>query len=66
MHAGGSHEGYCKWLCAAAFKKGWRACVMNNRGCSGLKLLTKRVYSATCFDDLQLVRNSAANGFRFS
>jgi predicted alpha/beta-fold hydrolase len=33
MHglAGGSTEGYCKWMCDAARSKGWRVAVINYR-----------------------------------
>lgn len=36
MHAGGSREGYCKGICAAARMHGWRAVVLNYRGCAGM------------------------------
>lgn len=36
-YAGGSREGYCKAICAAAAKQGWRAAVLNYRGCAGRK-----------------------------
>ena len=51
-HAGGSHEGYCKWVCAAAVGRGWRAVVLNMRGCNGLKLTSARGYSATNTHDV--------------
>jgi abhydrolase domain-containing protein 1/3 len=35
LAAGGSREGYCKAVCAAALQKGWRAAVLNYRGCAG-------------------------------
>ena len=35
LAAGGSREGYCKAICAAALQKGWRAAVLNYRGCAG-------------------------------
>ena len=35
--AGGSAEGYCKLICAAAAAKGWRAVVLNYRGCAGAR-----------------------------
>jgi len=50
---GGSHEGYCKWVCAAAVKKGWRAVVLNYRGCNGLPLTAPRGYTATMTYDVQ-------------
>ena len=34
--AGGSTEGYCKLICAAAAAKGWRGAVLNYRGCAGV------------------------------
>lgn len=49
---GGSHEGYCKWACAAACSKGWRSCVLNFRGCNGLPFTSPRGYTATLTDDL--------------
>ncbi len=51
---GGSHEGYCKWACAAATKKGWRACVVNYRGCNGLPLTAPRGYAATMSNDIHV------------
>ena len=33
--AGGSREGYCKGICAAALRRGWRGVVLNYRGCAG-------------------------------
>ena len=41
--AGGSDEGYCKWMCAAAHARGWRPVVMNFRGCNGLELTSPKV-----------------------
>ena len=41
--AGGSDEGYCKWMCAAAHGRGWRPVVMNFRGCNGLELTSPKV-----------------------
>ncbi|KAG1660894.1 hypothetical protein FOA52_015936 [Chlamydomonas sp. UWO 241] len=43
---GGSFEGYCKWACTAAVARGWRACVLNYRGCNGLRLTAPRGYNA--------------------
>ncbi|CAL5218897.1 g638 [Coccomyxa viridis] len=48
---GGSREGYCKAICAAALQKGWRAAVLNYRGCAGLPLTNSRTYSAAFTDD---------------
>ena len=39
---GGSDEGYCKWMCAAAYQRGWRPVVMNFRGCNGLELTSPK------------------------
>lgn len=49
---GGSHEGYCKWACAAAANKGWRAAVLNYRGCNGLPMTSPRGYAATMTHDV--------------
>lgn len=49
---GGSHEGYAKWACAAACGKGWRAVVLNYRGCNGLQLTSPRGYAATATEDV--------------
>jgi hypothetical protein len=39
---GGSHEGYVKWACTAAQHRGWRAVVLNLRGCNGLDVSSPR------------------------
>ncbi|EFJ41748.1 hypothetical protein VOLCADRAFT_31576, partial [Volvox carteri f. nagariensis] len=49
---GGSHEGYAKWVCAAALARGWRAAVLNYRGCNGLPFTAPRGYSATMSPDI--------------
>ncbi|KAL6764005.1 Alpha/Beta hydrolase protein [Haematococcus lacustris] len=49
---GGSQEGYCKWMCEAARSRGWRAVVLNYRGCSGLPLTSPRGYAATLTHDV--------------
>ncbi|GAX75445.1 hypothetical protein CEUSTIGMA_g2889.t1 [Chlamydomonas eustigma] len=49
---GGSHEGYCKWACATAASKGWRAVVLNYRGCNGVPLTSPRGYAATMTHDV--------------
>ncbi|KAK9843739.1 hypothetical protein WJX81_004527 [Elliptochloris bilobata] len=49
---GGSREGYCKLICAAAAAKGWRAVVLNYRGCAGLPMTSPRCYSAAFTDDV--------------
>ncbi|BDA43976.1 Phospholipase ABHD3 [Coccomyxa sp. Obi] len=49
---GGSREGYCKAICAAAAKQGWRAAVLNYRGCAGLPMTAPKCYSATFTDDV--------------
>lgn len=53
---GGSHEGYCKWACAAALKAGWRGVVLNYRGCNGLKMTSwpPRGYAATMTGDVHV------------
>jgi hypothetical protein len=50
--AGGSHEGYCKGVCSEACGRGWRAVVLNYRGCNGLRLATPRGYCAASTDDV--------------
>ena len=52
MKTGGSHEGYCKWACAAAAARGWRAIVLNYRGCNGVPLTAPRGYAATMTHDV--------------
>ncbi|KAG2433531.1 hypothetical protein HYH02_012649 [Chlamydomonas schloesseri] len=49
---GGSHEGYAKWVCAAAVARGWRAVVLNYRGCNGLPFTAPRGYAATLSHDV--------------
>ncbi|GLI69198.1 hypothetical protein VaNZ11_013770, partial [Volvox africanus] len=49
---GGSHEGYAKWVCAAALSHGWRATVLNYRGCNGLPFTAPRGYAATMSHDV--------------
>lgn len=49
---GGSHEGYCRWACAAAASRGWRAVVLNYRGCNGLPFTAPRGYAATMTHDV--------------
>ncbi|KAG2498167.1 hypothetical protein HYH03_003924 [Edaphochlamys debaryana] len=49
---GGSHEGYVKWVCAAAACRGWRAVVLNYRGCNGLPFTAPRGYAATMSHDV--------------
>lgn len=39
---GGSHEGYIKWAAAQAAARGWRAVVLNLRGCNGLDVSSPR------------------------
>jgi hypothetical protein len=51
---GGSHEGYCKWACVATVRRGWRAVVLNLRGCNGLPLTSPRGYSATLSHDIRI------------
>eukprot|EP00955_Chlamydomonas_euryale_P061439 358031-Chlamydomonas_euryale.AAC.11 len=52
--AGGSHEGYCKWMCDAAARRGWRAAVLNYRGCNGLEMTAPRGYNAAMTQDVHL------------
>eukprot|EP00798_Chlamydomonas_sp_ICE-L_P014332 gene14332-20321_t len=61
--AEGSQEGYCKWACHGAAKKGWRAVVFNMRGCNGLPLSTGRGYSAIMTPDLRLAIDSVQARF---
>eukprot|EP00892_Ulva_mutabilis_P003947 jgi/Ulvmu1/1924/UM012_0084.1 len=49
---GGSQEGYVKWMCRAAERRGWRAVVMNYRGCAGLALTTPVCYNAVHTHDI--------------
>ncbi|GFR40790.1 hypothetical protein Agub_g1406, partial [Astrephomene gubernaculifera] len=49
---GGSHEGYAKWICAGAVARGWRAVVLNYRGCNGLPYTAPRGYAATMSHDV--------------
>lgn len=49
---GGSHEGYAKWICSAARARGWRAAVLNYRGCNGLPFTAPRGYAATMSHDI--------------
>lgn len=60
---GGSHEGYCKWACAAAQAKGWRSLVLNYRGCNGLPLTSSRGYAATLSSDVLLAIESIRGRF---
>lgn len=56
--AGGSHEGYIKWACAAAASRGWRAVVLNMRGCNGLPLTSARGYNAINTGDVHVAVQS--------
>jgi predicted alpha/beta-fold hydrolase len=49
---GGSHEGYCRWVCSTAVAAGWRAVVLNYRGCNGLPFTAARGYAATLTHDI--------------
>jgi predicted alpha/beta-fold hydrolase len=55
---GGSHEGYVKWACVAAASRGWRAVVLNMRGCNGLPLTSARGYNAINTADLHVAVQS--------
>lgn len=52
---GGSTEGYVKWCCEAVHRAGYRAVVLNYRGCGGLTLTTERCYNAVFTDDIHEV-----------
>lgn len=54
MHGltGGSSEGYIKWICSCIAERGWRAVVMNYRGCAGLPLTSPQCYNAVFTDDI--------------
>ena len=52
--AGGSHEGYVKWACASAVRRGWRAVALNLRGCNGLPLTSGRGYNAIQTSDIHI------------
>ena len=54
MTAGGSGEGYCKWICYSIAAKGWRPVVLNYRGCAGLELTSPTLYCASFTDDVHL------------
>eukprot|EP00882_Tetradesmus_deserticola_P027371 GHRQ01030274.1.p1 GENE.GHRQ01030274.1~~GHRQ01030274.1.p1 ORF type:complete len:167 (+),score=41.55 GHRQ01030274.1:322-822(+) len=55
---GGSHEGYVKWACVAAASRGWRAVVLNMRGCNGLPLTSARGYNAINTADVHIAVQS--------
>lgn len=55
---GGSHEGYVKWACVAAANRGWRAVVLNMRGCNGLPLTSARGYNAIITADVHVAVQS--------
>lgn len=55
---GGSHEGYVKWACVAAASRGWRAVVLNMRGCNGLPLTSARGYNAINTADVHVAVQS--------
>lgn len=50
--AGGSQEGYVKWMCETVHRRGFRSVVLNFRGCGGITLTTPRCYSAVFTDDI--------------
>ena len=54
LAAGGSSEGYCKWMCSSVSAKGWRPVVLNYRGCGGLELTSPTLYCASFTDDVHL------------
>ena len=51
--AGGSQEGYIKWMCRAVAASGWRAVVLNYRGCAGLPLTSPKCYDAVSTGDVR-------------
>lgn len=55
MFLGGSHEGYCRWMCYAAYDNKWRSLVFNYRGCNGVPLGTPKGYSPAITDDVVFV-----------
>lgn len=50
---GGSQEGYIKWMARAVAASGWRAVVMNYRGCAGLPLTSPKCYDAVSTGDIR-------------
>ncbi|WIA39100.1 hypothetical protein OEZ86_005239 [Tetradesmus obliquus] len=60
---GGSHEGYVKWACVAAASRGWRAVVLNMRGCNGLPLTSARGYNAINTADVHVAVQSIHSRF---
>lgn len=60
---GGSHEGYVKWACVAAAQRGWRAVVLNLRGCNGLDVSSPRGYNALQTHDVHVALTSVARRF---
>lgn len=60
---GGSHEGYVKWACVAAANRGWRAVVLNMRGCNGLPLTSARGYNAIITADVHVAVQSIHSRF---
>lgn len=50
---GGSHEGYVKWMARAVDASGWRAVVLNYRGCAGLPLTSPKCYDAVSTGDVR-------------
>lgn len=47
-----------KWACMAAASRGWRAVVLNMRGCNGLQLTSARGYNAINTSDLHVAVQS--------
>eukprot|EP00667_Euglena_gracilis_P005124 EG_transcript_5153 len=43
---GGSHDAYVRSMAVAAARRGWRAAVVNMRGCGGSPITTPRFFSA--------------------
>ncbi|GBF97751.1 hypothetical protein Rsub_10915 [Raphidocelis subcapitata] len=60
---GGSHEGYIKWACIAAAARGWRAVVLNLRGCNGLDVSSPRGYNALQTHDVHVALSSVSRRF---
>ena len=53
--AGGTREPCSNNLAEVARRKGFRAFVYNNRGCSGVEFTSRRFYCALMYDDVQAV-----------
>lgn len=54
---GGTREPCSNNFAEYCVNQGWRAVVLNNRGCSGAPLTSKRFYNAVEMDDIQFMVN---------